>query len=108
MTVSALELVVLCLAAYRLARAVSLDSITEPARDWLAVHAPVKLAELVSCGFCSGFWLSGIVATVWLAAAEGGLQETGIVEWQVLWWAVAGGAALLTALDSYWLREAPS
>lgn len=107
MTITALELLVLVLVAYRLSRAVALDTITEPLRDWLAVHAPVKVAELVSCGFCAGFWLSGVVATVWLAAAEGGLRETGLVEWQVLWWAVAGGQSILIAVDSFLLREAP-
>jgi hypothetical protein len=58
------------LAAYRLARLVSVDDITEPLRtkvtDWLVGNGGTyhrKLAELIGCPHCSGVWISfGVIA----------------------------------------------
>jgi len=60
-------------AGFRAARAVAIDSITEPIRTRVDHAAsqpgrfqPVqeKLAELISCPHCVGFWLT---ATAWVA-----------------------------------------
>jgi hypothetical protein len=75
------------LAAYRVTRLVTTDKITEPIFDkirfglerrWYAKHGPVgsdthfnsKLAFLLSCAWCLGFWVSGVV-TVILSMAYG-------------------------------------
>lgn len=71
------EVVVLALAAQRLARAVSMDEITEPLRERLDQWAlPVterkvpqgvasRIAELVRCPVCSGWWISLAVSALW-------------------------------------------
>jgi len=75
------------LAAYRVTRLVTSDKITEPffdrirfglERRWYAKHGPVgsdthfnsKLAYLLSCPWCLGFWVSG-VTTVIVSVAYG-------------------------------------
>lgn len=75
------------LAAYRVTRLVTTDKITEPIterirwffeRRWEAKHPEVvpsddwnsKLAFLLSCSWCLGFWVSGVV-TVILSVAYG-------------------------------------
>lgn len=102
---TALVFVILTFAAYRGARAVALDSITESFRDWVGVHGPRKLGELVTCGFCVSFWTAGLTVTLWELASD--TRWLGFWEHLIVWWAIAGGAALLIAVDSYLLREAP-
>ena len=68
--------ILLALACYRVTRLVTTDKITEPIFDkirfglerrWYAKHGPVgsdthfnsKLAFLLSCPWCLGFWISG-------------------------------------------------
>jgi len=110
-TLDPLAFVVLSLAAYRAARAVSLDSITEPFREELDRRAAEtesvlddKLAELASCGFCSSFWLAGVTYLAWLVATS---FDGPVLGHLVVWWGIAGGASLLIAVDSFLLREAP-
>lgn len=115
-----LVLVILAFAAYRAARALSLDTITIPIRDaverwsWEKDEAgaylyqrPVraKLAELLACGFCSSFWLAGITYLVWIVTTD--VDDIPVLEHVITWWAIAGVAAFLIALDSFLLREAP-
>jgi len=110
---TALTFAILSLAAYRAARAVSLDSITEPVRDWFDDRAgwswlDAKAAELVSCGWCSGFWLSGFTYFVWLLVTDAALWGwTAVFTNLILWWAIAGAQSMLIAIDSFLLREAP-
>lgn len=60
------DVVVLSLAAARLARAVSVDDISEPARERMAAWAGAADApgwgrwadRLIHCPLCTGFWLS--------------------------------------------------
>jgi len=108
---TALAFVVLSLAAYRAARAVALDTITEPVREWFDDRAGrsvwwAKAAELVSCGYCSGFWLSGITYFTYVAVT-GRWDDEPVLVHLILWWAVAGAQSLLIAFDSFLLREAP-
>jgi hypothetical protein len=75
------------LAAYRVTRLVTTDKIAEPLMDrirfglerrWYAKHGPVgsdthfnsKWAYLLSCPWCLGFWVSGVM-TVVLSIAYG-------------------------------------
>ncbi len=61
-----LGFVVVCLAAARLTRLVTEDTITEPLRVW-ASDRPF-LYELITCPWCIGFWISlGCVAAWWTA-----------------------------------------
>lgn len=107
MIVLTLRVLVVGLAAYRLARAVANDSITEPFRDWLYVGAygddpqpgdePVGgifwrwAYALVSCPFCIGFWISLALYALWVNAGWT-RPFIGAV-------AVAGVAALLAGYD---------
>jgi hypothetical protein len=75
------------LAAYRVTRLVTSDKITEPIFDrlrfglerrWYEKHGPIgsdthfnsKLAYLLSCPWCLGFWVCGVF-TVVLSVAYG-------------------------------------
>jgi FtsH-binding integral membrane protein len=107
---TALTFALLSLAAYRAARAVSLDTITEPMRDWLddvtlGTHYR-KLYELMACGFCTSFWLAGVTYLAYLLATEQ-WSDSGVVEHGIVWWAIAGSASLLIAIDTFFMREAP-
>lgn len=103
-----LEIVAVGLAAYRLARLVALDTITDPARAWLYRHAFTPPAyddpptvrnrawawvyDLVSCVFCVSVWVS---LGLWFAFVP-------TVSWRNLLWAgaVAGTASILAAVDT--------
>lgn len=98
---SAVGLAVCVLAAWRATRAVTVDAITQPFREWLvrwsfserAGHWREWVHDLLTCQHCLGFWLSGLVAAAWaFGDGLGGYQGL------VLWWAVAGGQSLLTLL----------
>lgn len=88
--------VVLAFAAHRLTRAVAVDSITDPARNWLhrrTSRAGAWVADLIACSHCIGWWVSGVVVgTTWLAE---GLP----LPW--LWWfGVAGVQSVLASVDA--------
>jgi len=106
------------LAAYRLVRVVTLDKITEPIFDrlrlwletrWIAKHAGddeklaylygnsdewcSKLAFMLSCPWCLGFWVSGAV-TMLLSVAYG-------LDYPVLvWLAMSTAVGFLGRIDS--------
>lgn len=98
------------LAAYRLTRIVTTDKITELIFDrlrfglerrWYAKHGPVgsdthfnsKLAFLLSCPWCLGFWVSGVV-TVILSVAYG-------LDYPILTWlAMSTVVGFLGRIDS--------
>lgn len=76
-----LRVLVVGLASYRLARAIAVDSITDPIRLWLydrawpggpiAAHEPgdrpwAWLFALASCPFCVGFWISLVLYACWV------------------------------------------
>lgn len=59
---SAVLLVVMALAAYRLWHLVAEDTIIERPRAWL-VKRSAKLSDFITCPWCAGFWIScGVVA----------------------------------------------
>lgn len=71
------EVIVIALAAARLARVISVDEITAPWRDRLdrsvqqdghsgdRRRLPRLLAELVQCPVCTGWWASLAVSALW-------------------------------------------
>lgn len=81
------------LAVYRVTRLVTIDDITHPIRD--RMHG--WLAELVTCPFCVGVWVS-CLALIFVNVTD--LADPSPAEAALLIWAVAGGQAILAALDS--------
>lgn len=90
--------ILLALACYRVTRLVTTDKITEPIFDrlrfglehrWYAKHGPEgsdthfnsKLAFMLSCPWCLGFWISGI-ATLLVSLAYG--LDYPIITWFAL------------------------
>jgi hypothetical protein len=90
------HIVVLALGANRLARAISVDEITEPVRsataDWAGRRLPAgaaqRLKDLVECPVCVGWWTS-LAVSLW-APGERRLQR-GV--------AIAGAQVLLTLAE---------
>lgn len=107
MTDLALRVIIVGIAAYRLARVVAVDSITEPARSCLfwAGHAdpdntgPIVTSRvvawayaLVSCPFCVGWWLALLLWFAWPPASTGAIAVGAL--------AAAGVASLCSSLDA--------
>jgi hypothetical protein len=66
-----LALPLLTLASYRVWRLIALDSITEPIRARFIFREGRGwewLSTLVTCPWCSGFWISGAASLGWLLA----------------------------------------
>jgi hypothetical protein len=100
------ELVILALAAYRATRLVVHDVIADPIRDhihhWRAADLGSRTRELVitliSCTYCAGWWVSGLVLAVYLTATAGWADANLLIH-GLEWFAVAGAAALLNRAD---------
>lgn len=87
-------LLLTALAAHRLTRLVVEDTILDGPRMWLVNRAPDgKIATLITCPWCAGFWLSGVV--VLLVAATTNLPLPLLV-----WPAVATVVGLLSLLEA--------
>lgn len=102
--------VLLALASYRVTRLVTTDKITEPIFDkirfglerrWYAKHGPVgsdthfnsKLAFMLSCPWCLGFWVSG-AGTLLVSLAYG-------LDYPILtWFALSTVVGFLGRIDS--------
>lgn len=110
-----LAVLVVGIAAYRLARAVSVDTISEPLRSWVfwrghddrvvtegaVVPTPEPVVTsrpwawaygLVSCPFCSSWWLALAFYALWVHDGWDRRQVVAAI-------AAAGVAALCTSLD---------
>ncbi len=91
------------LASHRAARAVSIDTITDPLRRRVKVWSIADKAtagqrarrhylhELLKCPMCTGFWLSGITVLAWRRGPRW-------LRGPMMWWAVAGGQTFVTSL----------
>ncbi|MFJ5037955.1 DUF1360 domain-containing protein [Streptomyces parvulus] len=96
------ELAILALASYRGTQLVVHDSLLDVPRDrldtWHARKpdstARLALTTLIGCVYCAGWWVSGAFLAVWLAWPDNRLIQLG-----VLWFALAGGQALLNRWD---------
>ncbi|MGV2914558.1 DUF1360 domain-containing protein [Streptomyces alfalfae] len=99
-------LVILALAGYRATQLAVWDSILDPARDkvidWQTRRPESSLraaiVTLITCVYCTGWWLSGAILLAYLLAA-GQWSGTPLVLHGVEWFAVAGGAVLLNRWD---------
>lgn len=104
--VSALEFLVLAVAGYRGTQLVVHDSILDTPRDALyawhgkKVDSKVRSAatKLISCVYCAGFWVSGILLATWLLVT-GQFDDAPLLVHLVQWFAVAGAAVLLNRID---------
>jgi hypothetical protein len=100
------ELAVLALAGYRATQFFVWDSLLEPVRerviDWTTRRPESKirgaLLTLITCVYCSGWWISGAILAVYLLAT-GQWHDAPLLVHGVEWWAVAGGAVLLNRWD---------
>lgn len=109
--VTPIELAVLALAAYRGTQLVVHDTIADPARDALArwhsrrPHSRPRTAliTLISCIYCSGWWVSGILLALYLTVT-GTLTTAPALVHLIEWAAVAGAAVLLNRAD-YTLKD---
>lgn len=95
--------VLLVLAAYRLTRLVTRDSIWEGTRDRLGARLVdqgsglgAKVAELITCPYCAGVWVSALVVAF---AAANNLIVLPLDAALITVPAVAGAQALCSAVD---------
>lgn len=100
------ELALLGLGGYRGTQLVVHDTLLDPARD--RVHAwhhnkpdsgvRTALVTLISCVYCSGWWVAGALLATWLLAT-GTWHDAPLLVHGIEWLAVAGGAVLLNRWD---------
>lgn len=84
-----LDLALLVLASFRLTHLIVFDSIMEPVRQRLVRVR--YAAELISCYWCCGVWVSGALVAGYLLWPSGARIVLAVL-------AVAGGQALLESL----------
>lgn len=87
------------LAGYRLWRLIAMDVILEQPRDWLYDRAEGSRAgewfvEMISCVWCLGWWLTGL-----LAATAALVQNWSTLEFVLVWPAASAVAGLVRVLD---------
>ncbi len=95
---------VLTLCVYRLTRLIVEDSILNPARDWLLrqTNRPrtgktaAWVYDLIDCPWCTS-----VHVALWALVASwaAGMDVYGLVGFGALWWALAGAAGLVTAVE---------
>jgi len=101
-----LILVALGFAAYRATQLIVWDSILDEPRQRLKVWRALKpasrprafIVQLISCIYCTGWWLSLVTTLVYLTAA-GQWGEASLLVHAIECWAVMGVQALLNRLD---------
>jgi hypothetical protein len=97
------------LAAYRVTRLVTTDKIAEPVtehvrwwfeRRWMRVHGSgsdaewnSRLAYMLSCPWCLGFWVSGVMSVI-LSVAYG------LDSLFITWFAMSTGVGFIARLDT--------
>ncbi|WP_284576796.1 DUF1360 domain-containing protein [Streptomyces sp. 2P-4] len=104
--ISLAALVLLAAASYRGTQLVVHDSILDPARDrvigWHEKRPDSALrtaiVTLISCVYCTGWWVSGAFLAAWLLATDA-WHGTPLLVHGIEWFAVAGAAVLLNRWD---------
>lgn len=104
--ITIIELVILGFASYRATQLAVHDSILDPARDrlfaWHESRPDAKVREfivtLISCTYCTGWWLSGAILATYLGATSQWHGAPLLVH-GIEWLAVAGVQALLNRHD---------
>jgi hypothetical protein len=86
------QLAVLALAAHRVTRLLVEDTILDRPRSWVAFHSHPKVDELLSCPWCTGFWVSLAWAGAFLLWPLGTLAAA-------LPWALSSAVGLLAARE---------
>lgn len=109
-------------AAYRAARFIALDSLTAGLREWVTLWSRTKTkradgrrvfyrgdasgpwwkekpVQLMLCGYCNGWWLSGLA---YLAAVDvtSSWSSYPLLAHFLSWWAVGGVEAVLMRFDA--------
>jgi hypothetical protein len=100
------ELIFLALAGYRLTQLGVHDTILDPVRDriidWQTRRPEsslrAALVTLITCVYCTGWWLSGAALLTYLLAT-GQWHTAPLLVHGLEWFAVAGGAVLLNRWD---------
>jgi hypothetical protein len=66
------ELVILSLASFRLTRLITTDTVTEGIRNriWSKFPPSTKFGYLITCNWCTGFWVSLFFVALWLALPQ--------------------------------------
>lgn len=104
--ISPTELALLALAGYRGTQLVVHDSILDPVRARIDAWQQKKphstfrdsVVTLISCVYCSGWWVAGtLLATCLLATGE--MRHEPLLVHLIEWLGVAGGAVLLNRWD---------
>lgn len=100
--ITLIEFAVLGFAAYRATQLGVHDTIGDPVRQRIALWHAKKVdskprdlvMQLISCIYCLGWWAAGAVLTIWWF-----WRDNPIVQFGLLWFAVAGLQALLNRRD---------
>ena len=100
------ELALLACAGYRATQLLVHDAILDSARDKVfAWHdkrpeSPARTAvvTLISCVYCTGWWVAGALLATWLLAT-GQWHQAPLLVHGIEWLAVAGAAVLLNRWD---------
>lgn len=104
--ISPAELALLALAAYRGTQLVVHDSILDTARRRVDAWHQRKpesgirgaVVTLISCVYCSGWWIAGALLATWLLVT-GEMRQEPLLVHLVEWLGVAGGGVLLNRWD---------
>ncbi|MFF2940188.1 DUF1360 domain-containing protein [Streptomyces niveus] len=104
--ISPVELSLLALAGYRGTQLVVHDSILDPARSRVDAWQQKRPASafrkavvtLISCVYCTGWWVAGALLATWLLVT-GTWDEEPVLVHGFEWLAVAGAAVLLNRWD---------
>lgn len=100
------ELGVLAPAGYRATQLLVHGSILDPARErvdaWQQARPQSAVREavvtLISCVYCTGWWVSGVLPATWLLAT-GEFDQAPLLVHGVEWLTAAGAAVLLNRWD---------
>ncbi|MGJ3558874.1 DUF1360 domain-containing protein [Streptomyces sp. INA 01156] len=69
-------------------------------------RARTALVTLISCVYCTGWWVAGALLATWLLAT-GQWHDTPLLVHGIEWLAVAGAAVVINRVDDTLGRVAP-
>jgi len=72
MSIDWFSYLLLVLAAYRVTRAITTDTILESAREkvWKRFPPDTKLGYLITCNWCTGFWVSIVFVVAYILVPD--------------------------------------
>ena len=72
MTIDLVTLLILGLAAFRATHIITTDAIADGFRNkvWSKFPPTTKIGYLITCNWCSGFWVSAVVVVFWLTLPQ--------------------------------------